>query len=100
MKPSSYFSQNLPKYFNLFYLLESANSILGKDQLDFKTHLSEGKKKYSQFSNVNFLTEEEKKRIKKELALNFWKSIEQETIKYSLGYNYLLKLDISDFYGR
>ncbi|CBY03000.1 similar to reverse transkriptase, putative, N-terminal part [Listeria monocytogenes serotype 7 str. SLCC2482] len=33
MKPSSYFSQNLPKYFNLGYLLESAESKLGKKQL-------------------------------------------------------------------
>ncbi|EAE3801983.1 RNA-directed DNA polymerase, partial [Listeria monocytogenes serotype 1/2b] len=158
MKPSSYFSQNLPKYFNLGYLLESAESKLGKKQLKKEMYFEN--KVYSNFPNVNFLIqtnktistyrpitllhpyiyvdyvnflteikiweelkerfqnlqEEVKEKIicsslpfdietskeddsKKEMALNFWKSIEQETIKYSLGYNYLLKLDISNFYG-
>ncbi|MFK4893795.1 RNA-directed DNA polymerase [Lactococcus petauri] len=36
---------------------------------------------------------------KKEKALNFWQEIEQESIKLSLEYNHILKLDISNFYG-
>ncbi|HAC2449970.1 TPA_asm: reverse transcriptase, partial [Listeria monocytogenes] len=141
MKPSSYFSQNLPKYFNLGYLLESAESKLGKKQLKKEMYFEN--KVYSNFPNVNFLIqtnktistyrpitllhpyiyvdyvnflteikiweelkerfqnlqEEVKEKIicsslpfdietskeddsKKEMALNFWKSIEQETIKY------------------
>lgn len=34
------------------------------------------------------------------LALEFWKEIEQVSIKLSLNYNYLLQTDISDFYSR
>ena len=36
---------------------------------------------------------------KKELALHFWKKIEQESIRLSIEYSYMLKLDISNFYG-
>lgn len=36
---------------------------------------------------------------KKELALHFWKKIEQESIRLSIEYSYMLKLNISNFYG-
>lgn len=39
------------------------------------------------------------KSTKKEQKLTFWKEIEQESIKLSLEYKYLTKLDISNFYG-
>lgn len=42
---------------------------------------------------------EEKGDEKKEASLNFWKSIEQESIKLSLEYNYITQVDISNFYG-
>ena len=35
---------------------------------------------------------------KKELALHFWKKIEQESIRLSVEYSYMLKLDISNVY--
>lgn len=155
LKPVSYFSQNLPRYFNLSFLLDSAAEKLGKNQLKDKNHLLY-KANYSGFSNINYTIQVNKKsntyrpitlihpylymdyvnlltkednweklkarfeylqekvngRIicsslpfdveennKKEYALNFWQSIEQETIKYSLSYTHLLKLDISNFYG-
>ena len=37
--------------------------------------------------------------ITKDKALHFWNSIEQESIKKSLVYSYLLKIDISNFYS-
>lgn len=37
--------------------------------------------------------------ITKDKALHFWNSIEQESIKKSLEYSYLLKVDISSFYS-
>lgn len=37
--------------------------------------------------------------ITKDKALHFWNSIEQESIKKSLEYSYLLKVDISNFYS-
>ncbi len=155
LKPVSYFSQNLPRYFNLSFLLDSAAEKLGKNQLKDKNHLLY-EANYSSFSNINYTIQVNKKsntyrpitlihpylymdyvnlltkednweklkarfeylqkkvngRIicsslpfdaeennKKEYALNFWQSIEQETIKYSLSYTHLLKLDISNFYG-
>lgn len=36
---------------------------------------------------------------KLEQAINFWNSTEQETIKLSLNYQHLMKVDISNFYG-
>ena len=35
----------------------------------------------------------------KKYGLQFWEEIEQESIKLALKYNYVLKLDLSNFYG-
>lgn len=51
LKPSSYFSQNLPVYFNITYLLESALEKLGEESLETKNHLFENHK-YSKCPNI------------------------------------------------
>jgi hypothetical protein len=158
----SYFSVNLPKYFDIEKLLKQAVDVVGTSELkEIQARISSdpnGKMKYPDFQDVNytfqlnktkttyrpitlihpylyvdlvnFLTREEnwkklidrfgvliektKSRIschslpflpqnreedKKEASLKFWKDIEQESIKLSLEYSYLTKLDISNFYG-
>jgi len=161
LKSNNYFDLNLPKYFDLDYLIESATKILSTSDIDKKTHILKGKR--SQTSNVNYIIQTNKtnssyrpitlihpylyvdmincltsednwstftnrfkylnnisidniicssipfsirnqknKDIKpdsKDFALNFWENIEQETIKNSLKYKQLLKLDISNFYS-
>lgn len=60
LKPVSYFSQNLPRYFNLSFLLDSAAEKLGKNQLKDKNHLL-SEANYSSFSNINYTIQVNKK---------------------------------------
>lgn len=159
----SYFSMNLPRYFDLAALIKQAVETLGTSELkeirDRIVKKEKGKNlNYVDFQDVNYtfqlnktkttyrpitlihhylyvdlvnfltkddnwmeqlrrfgeLREKTKDKItchslpfvpekneedKKEASLKFWKDIEQESIKLSLEYNYLTKLDISNFYG-
>ncbi|WP_270319105.1 RNA-directed DNA polymerase [Lactococcus petauri] len=159
----SYFSINLPRYFDLDVLLKQAVETFGTSELkeirDRIVKKEKGKNlNYFDFQDVNYtfqlnktkttyrpitlihpylyvdlvnfltkddnwtellqrfgeLREKTKSKIichslpfvpekdeedKKEASLKFWKDIEQESIKLSLEYNYLTKLDISNFYG-
>lgn len=157
LQPSNYFSLKLPSYFDVNYLLEYAESLLGNRNLAAQNFLFE-QKKYSKIPDINYLLMQNKnslsyrpfklihpllyldfvnyitekdnweiiqKRFNElrfrigskiecksyqylkntnntnlSLALEFWKEIEQVSIKLSLNYNYLLQTDISDFYSR
>jgi len=48
--------------------------------------------------SVPFVTDSEKS-DKKEKSLHFWNSIEQNSIKLSLNYSYITKVDINNFYS-
>lgn len=163
LSKESYFSVNLPPYFNLDAILKQAIDVLGTSEiLNVKSKILKDAKgsgiKYNNYENVNytfqlnktkntyrpvtlihpylyvdlvnFLTYEKnwneltfrlrelrdisqpyivchslpfvpenKLEDKKESSLKFWKDIEQESIKLSLEYKYLTKLDINNFYG-
>ena len=157
LQSSNYFSLKLPSYFDVNYLLEYAESLLGNRNLAAQNFLFE-ERKYSKIPDINYLLMQNKnslsyrpfklihpllyldfvnyittkdnweiiqKRFNElrfkigskiecksyqylkntsnknlSLALEFWKEIEQVSIKLSLNYNYLLQTDISDFYSR
>ncbi|PHV60495.1 RNA-directed DNA polymerase [Streptococcus macedonicus] len=166
LKSESYFTLNLPSYFNIDSILNQAidkmeDKILSnKNNSDTEINIVKNQVKYSDYPNINFcmqlnktsnsyrpitlihpylyvdlvnaitksdswrnlvtrfneLRSKVKNQIecfsipfevesqlatdyKKELALHFWKKIEQESIRFSVEYSYMLKLDISNFYG-
>lgn len=163
LSKESYFSLNLPPYFDLDAILKQAVDELGTGEIKdikgkiLKNHTEKGIE-YNNYENVNytfqlnktkntyrpvtllhpyiyvdlvnFLTKEKNWDVitrrfrelrvisqqhitchsipfvpennledKKEASLKFWKDIEQESIKLSLEYKYLTKLDISNFYS-
>jgi len=166
LKSESYFTLNLPSYFNIDSILSQAidkmknKTISNKNNSDNEIKVLSNKEYYSNYPNINFcmqlnktsnsyrpitlihpylyvdlvnaitksdswtnlvtrfneLRSKVKNQIecfsipfevesqlatdyKKELALHFWKKIEQESIRLSIEYSYMLKLDISNFYG-
>lgn len=49
--------------------------------------------------SIPFDINESNEDLSKESALHFWSEIEQESLKMSLDYSYMLKVDISNCYG-